>query len=79
MATVSIERPHRLDPAAVGQVLQISCGMMFSAALQTATRLGVPDQLSNGPVAVKDLAASTEPMKTLSIASCVPCAARHFR
>ncbi len=59
MATVSIETPHRLDPAAMGQVLQISCGMMFSAALQTATRLGVPDQLGHGPVSVKDLAAAT--------------------
>lgn len=59
MATLPVETQPRLDPAAVGQVFQVATGMLFSAALQTATRLGVPDHLANGPRNVKDLAAAT--------------------
>jgi hypothetical protein len=61
MATVSTRAPktERIDHAAIGQVLQIGGGMLYTAALYTATKLGVPDLLSNGPRTTTDLAAAT--------------------
>ncbi len=59
MATVSIKQPQHVDQAAIGQVLQMSGGMLYSAALYTATKLGVPDLLSDGPRTTVDLAAGT--------------------
>jgi ubiquinone/menaquinone biosynthesis C-methylase UbiE len=61
MATVSIQasKPERIDQAAVGQVLQIGGGMLYTAALYTATELAVPDLLSNGPRTTAELATAT--------------------
>jgi hypothetical protein len=61
MATVSIRasKAERIDHAAIGQVLQMGCGMLYSAALYTATKLAVPDLLSSGPRTTADLAAAT--------------------
>jgi hypothetical protein len=61
MATVSIREPktERIDQAAIGQVLQMGCGMLYTAALYTATKLAVPDLLSIGPRTTADLATAT--------------------
>ncbi len=61
MATVSTRAPktERVDHAAIGQVLQMGSGMLYTAALYTATKLGVPDLLSNGPRTTTDLAGVT--------------------
>ncbi len=46
------------DPAAL--IMQIAGGYMMSAALHVITRLGVADHLTNGPLAVTELAARTQ-------------------
>jgi hypothetical protein len=40
-------------------VMQLASGYMVSAALYTATKLGIPDLLANGPRSSKELAAAT--------------------
>src|SRR5262245_42433137 len=49
--------PSQTDPAQI--VFQLATGYVFSAALQTAVKLGIADLLANGPQSAADLAAAT--------------------
>lgn len=53
----SPQAQHELDPAL--QLFQIASGYMPAACLYVATSLNIADRLANGPVAMKELAATT--------------------
>jgi hypothetical protein len=55
--TTVTEVPAHTDPAQT--VFQLATGYIISSALQTAVRLGVPDQLANGARSTAELAAAT--------------------
>ena len=59
MATVSVNQPKHIDQAAIGQLMQVGGGMLYSAALYTATKLEIPDHLGEVPRSVAELASAT--------------------
>jgi hypothetical protein len=54
---VTTDAPPQIDPAQV--LFQLATGYILSAALQTAVKLGVADQLANGPRSIGELATTT--------------------
>jgi hypothetical protein len=57
LETATVMRPQAQD---VERVMQLAMGMGITAALQPIVRIGVPDVLANGPLAVSEIAAKTD-------------------
>jgi len=54
--TITVSQPQTQD---FERLMQLALGMGFTAALQPIVRMGIPDILADGPLAVSDLAQKT--------------------